>query len=40
MTTTRIKKVVRDFSEITASLEMPLLRIFVLWHLFKSLFYH
>ena len=38
--TTKVKRFVREFSEITHELELPVLRIFVLWHLFKDLFRH
>jgi len=36
--TTKFKRSVKDFCEIARELEMPILRIYVLIHLFKSLF--
>ncbi len=38
--TTKIKRTVKDFSEIMRELEMPLIRAYILFHLFKSLFHH
>jgi len=35
---TKIKRTVKDFCEIARELEMPLIRIYILFHLFKSLF--
>jgi len=38
--TTKIKRAVKDVCEIMRELEMPLVRIYVLFHLFKSLFHN
>jgi hypothetical protein len=38
--TAKIKRGVRAFCDVMRELEMPLIRIYILVHLFKSLFHH
>lgn len=40
MTPAKVKKSINAFSEVVASLELPLLRVYILAHLFWSLFHH